>query len=306
MTVHLRRGPYIAGLLALALSACDTERLDQYSAFATAGSVYVSTFHQVIGQAGSAMIAVDSVVLITAHRDVVADLQKNPARYSADIVAHDTLLQQHLAQLQLIDAHATLLGSYFNAISKLTDSKTATGTSSAATDLLKSIDSMDGDVSKAKFGGKTVNDYVTVGTAFVVAHFQVRALDEQLQHAAPIIDRALSLQEAAVAAIAAEMKSSLTDTLKNREVTDVINPYLNSKDLSPSWNTNREAYLRASVTLNSVDSAQAAVKQLHVTFKQLVENKVGAVDLQTLIKDVTDMAAYANAADSTLKTSSGR
>jgi len=292
----------LVGVVLLALAACDTERLDQYSAFATAGSVYVANFHEVTAQAGSAMIAVDSVVMIAAHHNVASDLQNHPTVYSADLVAHDQALQTHLAVLQLIDAHATMLGSYFNAIAKLTDAKTATGTGAAATDLLKAIDGMDGDVSKATLGGKTVADYVTVGTSFVVAHFQAKALDDQLHHAAPIIDRALSLQEAAVAAIGVEIKASLTDTLRSREVTDVINPYLNPNNLPASWNTSREAFLRASVTLNSVDTAQAAIKQLHVTFKELVENKTGAIDLQTLIKDVADMAAFANAAEATLKT----
>ncbi len=300
MTIRVHRGALLAAFLTL--TACDTERLDQYSAFATAGSAYVASFHQVINQAGSAMIAVDSVVMITAHRQVAPDIPAHPAEYSADLVSHDRALQQHLAVLQLIDAHATLLGSYFNAISKLTDSKTATGTGAAATDLLQSIDSLDGELSKAKLGGKTVADFVTVGTSFVVAHFQVKSLDAQLRHAAPIVDKALSLQEAAVTAIGEEMKASLTDTLANRELAEVINPYLSSHDLPANWNTNRESYLRASVTLNDVNSAKAAITQLHVSFKQLVENK-GSIDLQTLIKSISDMAAYANAADATLKTS---
>ena len=293
----------LLGVSALLLCACATQRLDQYSAFATAGTTYVANFRQVTAQAGSAMIAVDSVVMATVHRNVGSDVERNPDKYSAELVKHDQSLQTHLAVLQLIDTHATLLGSYFNAISKLTDSKTATATSAAATDLLKSIQGFDASLAKAALGGKSIEDYVTVGTVFVVAHFQVKALDDQLQRAAPIIDRALSLQEAAVAAIGTEIKASMTDTLKNRELTDVINPFLSPKDLPGSWNTNREAYLRASVSLNTVDSAQTAIKQLHVTFKQLVENKSGPIDLQTLIKDITDMVAYANAAESTLKTS---
>ena len=299
----LRCKIFLLVLGALALCGCDQERLDQYSAFATAGSLYVASFHQLTAQAGSAMIAVDSVVFIQAHRNVASDLQKHPEEYSSRLIQHDKLLEQHLAVLRLLDAHATLLGSYFSAIAKLTDSKTATATGAGATDLLDSIDSMDKDLSKATLGGKTVAEYATVGTAFVVAHFQVKALDDQLQRSAPIIERALELQEAAVAAISEEIKSSLGDTLAARETSDVINPYLNPHDLPANWNTNREAYLRASVTLTTVDCAQTAIKQLHNSFKQLVENKNGPVDIQTLVKGVTDMAAYANAADATLKTS---
>jgi hypothetical protein len=292
----------LTSILSIAmLSGCDADRLDQYSEFATAGTLYVSGFHQLITQAGSAMIAVDSVVMIVDHSLIAPDLKANQAKYAAQVLDHDQKLSTHLATLQLIDGHATLLGSYFAAISRLTSTKTAADTTSAATDVLKSIETLNPSVAKATFLGKSVQDYVTVGTPFVVAHLEVKALDEQLQKSAPIIDQALSLQEAAVAAISAEIKASLSDTLASREQTDVVAPYLRSTDLPANWNTNREAFLRARVTLTNVESAQAAIKQLHVSFKQLVENKAANVDLQTLIGEITKMTAYVNAVDSTVK-----
>ena len=291
---------------ALVLCGCDEQRLSQYSTFATAGQVYVANFHQVTAQAGSAMIAVDSVLMSTAHKDVVSDLKKNPAKYSAQVEQHDELLQKYLGTLQLIDAHATALGAYFDAIAKLTDNKTATNTASAATDLLNAVDSLNTHLAKATILGKPIADYVSKGTPFVVAHFQVKALDAQLQRAAPIVDIALSLQEGAVTAIGEQTKASLTDTLKNRESTDVIEPFLRTNELPANWNTNREAYLRASVTLSNVSSAQSAIKQLHITFKQLVENQTASIDLQTLITDISAMSAYANATQTTLKTAGAK
>jgi hypothetical protein len=264
--------------------------------------VYVSNFHQVTTQAGSAMIAVDSVVLITARRDVGDDVQKDPTHYAQAVTLEDNLLQQHLAALQLIDKHATLLGSYFDALAKLSDNKSATATTSAADDLYKSIETLNPTLGKATLGGKTIESYVTTGTPFVVAQFQVRALDAQLARSAPTIDTALSLQEAAVGAIATEMRASLTDALKSREQTDVVAPYLKAGDLPAGWSTNREAFLRASVTLNDVDSAQSAIKQLHIAFKQLVENNNAPVDLQTLISTITQMSAFAASAQSAQKT----
>jgi hypothetical protein len=291
---------------ALVLCGCDEQRLNQYSTFATAGQVYVANFHQVTAQAGSAMIAVDSVLMSTAHKDVISDLKKNPAKYSAQVEQHDELLQKYLSTLQLIDAHATALGAYFDAIAKLTDNKTATNTASAATDLLNAVDSLNSHLAKATILGKPIADYVSKGTPFVVAHFQVKALDAQLQKASPIVDLALSLQEGAVVAIGEQIRASLTDTLKNRESTDVIEPFLKTDELPASWNTNREAYLRANVTLSNVNSAQAAIKQLHITFKQLVENPTAAIDLQSLISDISAMSAYANAAQTTLKTTGAK
>ena len=173
------------------LSGCDSQRLSQFSAFATAGSLYVTTFHQVITQAGSAMIAADSATLITARIDADGNVQANPAKYRQDVVADDQLLQANLATLQLIDEHATLLGSYFNAISNLTNGKAATGVSTAATDLLNSISDFNPKIANAQIGGQTVQSLVQPATSLVVTHFEVKALDDQLAKAAPIIGSAL-------------------------------------------------------------------------------------------------------------------
>jgi hypothetical protein len=284
-------------------SGCDTQRLDQFSAFATAGSQYVAAFHQLTNQAGSAMIAIDSVVLITAHKLVSSDLQNNPTKYESEVVSHDQQLQTYLANLQLIDQHASLLGSYFSAISNLTNGKAASGTTAAATDLLRSIETLNPNVAKTTFLGKTVQDYVTSGTPVVVAHFEVKALDDQLRTAAPVLETALSLQEAAVAAIGGQLKASLGDILKASETNEVVNPYLQPNDLPANWNTNREAYLRAAVILTNLENAQSAINKLHIAFKQLVENKNASVDLTSLLNDVSKMAGYARSLESSLKSS---
>jgi hypothetical protein len=280
---------------------CDTERLDQFSKFSTAGTQYVLAFHSLTNQAGSAMIAVDSATLVIAHKDVLPDLTKDPNKYATYILDHDSQLQIYLANLKLLDEHATKLGSYFDAISNLTNGKAASGTTAAATDLLNSIDQLNPKVGSATFLGKTVQDYVKSGTPFIVAHFEVKALDDQLEKAKPIIQKALELQQAAVEAIAAQMKAALVDTLKIRESTDVVDPYL-QQQIPSSWNANREAYLRAQVTLSSLDSAQAAISQLNVAFKQLVENKNASIDLTSLLNAISKMTGYVSSVETSAKT----
>src|SRR5262249_500170 len=139
-------------------------------------------------------------------------------------------------------------------------------------------------------------DFVQVGTGLVIARFQVRALDEHLQKAAPAIDKALSLQEAAVDAIASQMKASLAASLEVRETTDVIQPYVNGP--SAKWNANRESFLRAKVTIDSVDHAKTAISQLRLAFRQLVESRNATIDLPTLLREINKMVGYASALES--------
>src|SRR5208337_1258722 len=54
-------------VLLLTSVACEQERLDQFSTFATAGSQYVQAFHKLIAAAGSAAIAANSESLSDAR-----------------------------------------------------------------------------------------------------------------------------------------------------------------------------------------------------------------------------------------------
>ncbi len=91
--MKLRKIVSVSALLTLTiLSGCDPDRLGQFSAFAAAGSLYVSSLHQVIAQAGSAMIAADSASLITARRDADASpqpVQQNLPKYRQVVVNDD-------------------------------------------------------------------------------------------------------------------------------------------------------------------------------------------------------------------------
>ena len=279
------------------LPGCESQRLDQFASFAAAGSQYVQALHKVIEQAGSAMIASDSATLIMARKQAgVGD----PSTVRQD----DQMLETYLDNLQKIDAHASLLGSYFEAIAKLTNGKAASDTATAASGLLDSINSFNPEIEKATFAEKSVKDYVKSGTNLVVTHFEVRALDEQLQKAAPTIDQALTLQEAAVNAIADQMKAALGASLEVRESTDVIEPYVSGPP--PNWNSSRESYLRAKVTIDSVDQAKAAIGKLHAAFRQLAENRNASIDLSSLLNDINKMVGYASALESSLQHKSAK
>ena len=112
------------------------------------------------------------------------------------------------------------------------------------------------------------------------------------------MDRALSLQEAAADAIAKQMKASLAASLEVRESTDVIEPYVSGPP--SNWNANRESFLRAKVTIDSVDQAKTAITHLHTSFKQLVENRNASIDLTALFQEIGKMSGYASAVESSL------
>jgi len=280
------------------LSGCDKDRLGQFGSFAAAGTAYVTTFQTFTADAGSAFISADSATLIVARNQAGNQIAANASFYLKNIAADDLTLQDYLANLQKLNAHAALLGAYFAAITQLTDGKASAATVADLDSLVDSINTFNPAIEKASFAGKGVKDYLGIVTTPIVAHFEVKALDAQLVKAAPVIDRALSLQEAAVTAIGAQMKDSLSASLQVQESTNVLNPYVAAGPLPTSWVANRESYLRKNVNLQSADSAKAAITSLHKAFAQLISNKKSTINFASLMGDIGTMAGYAAAVKS--------
>jgi hypothetical protein len=155
--MKFRNAGSILFALTLFSNGCDSQRLDQFASFATAGSQYVEALHKVIADAGSAMIASNSATLLVVRKQAgVGDANA--------IIQNDKLRGTYLDNLQKIDAHASLLGSYFSAISNLTNGQAASDTAAAATGLLGSINNFNAQIEKISFGGKSVKDLVSTGT----------------------------------------------------------------------------------------------------------------------------------------------
>ena len=290
----------VSSLLVL-FSACDSERLTQFAEFATAGTQYVQAFHKLINQAGSVFIAADSLALTAARNQAGAELvSKNAAEFRANVQKSNALLKTTLEDLRLIDQQATQLGAFFESISKLTDGKAAASMTTATTGLLTSIEGLNSDVGKVKLGGAPLSTVVGGVTTIVVAHFEVKALNQELQKAAPVIDTALRLQEAAVDRIGQRMKDDLALSLDNSEATTILDPYVKNAALPATWNANRERYLRASVTIGSLDNAKSAIQMLHTAFIQLCENKQ-TISLGTMLGEINKMTGYAGVAEDAKK-----
>lgn len=287
---------FVVGVSSFLMAGCDSTRLSQFGTFAAAGIAYVTAFHTFTADAGSAYIATDSATLIVARNQLSAEqLNASKIAFRSNAVRQDKQSKEYITNLQKLDVHASLLGAYFAAIIQLTDGKASDSTVTSVNSLADAINAFNPEIENVKFGDKNVKDYLGSIVPLVVDHFAVKRLNEDLNRNAKIIDRALSLQDAAVAAISDQMKSALAASLEVRESTDVLNPYLTPGQLPDTWPSSRERFIRADVTLASADSAKAAISSLHQAFRDLLANKSAAVDFGTVLSDIGQMAGYAAA-----------
>jgi hypothetical protein len=285
-------------LIGLLSTGCDSERLSQFGAFAAAGSAYVSAFHAFTHEAGTAFIAADSATLIKARNLAGADVvAANRGEFRKRVAEEDDLMKDYLTNLRKLDTHATLLGNYFNAVSKLTNGNAASSTITSVDSLLDSINSFNPQIENATFGDKKVKDYLGTATELIVAHFEAKALNRELQKSAPVIQKALALQAAAIKALQEQMKPSLVVSLQAEESTEVLDPYVSKNALPNSWASEREAYLRQDVNLHAADAAQNAIESLQDSFSDLVTNPKAKIDLSVLLNEIGKMASYASSTD---------
>jgi hypothetical protein len=291
----------VAAVLAAAMllsSGCDSDRLAQFGNFAAAGTAYVASFHTLTKDAGSAFIAADSATFITARAQAVPTAASAPQTITM-IASDDVVLKNYLGSLQALDAHADVLASIFTAIAALTNGKASAATVTSVNALIDSLNTLNPQIEKVNFGGKSVKDYAGTATSFVVTRFEVHSLNKLLEERAPVIDRALALQVAAVTALSDQLKTSLSASLESQEQTKVLTPYVSPGSLPASWAADREAYIRQNVVLSSASSAQAAIKTLRADFGTLVQDPKATIDWKTLLDLIGKMASYVAAAEAT-------
>ena len=280
----------------LALSGCDSARLDQFSSFAAAGTVYVTACHTFLADAGTAFLAGSSAALVGARQMAAGGQTSDPSFYRKNLLRDDQEQAAYLRNLQVIDNHAALLGAYFAAITTLTSDENATAAATRMDGLADAIAAFNPQVGSLKFGEKEVASFLEPASKLVVAHFAVKALDANLSRNAKVIDEALSLQEAAVAAISQQMKAALEASLNEEEVQQVVDPYLAAGPLTRAWAARREAYIRRRTSVTSAGAAEKAIRKLHDAFRTLVASKDAKVDFPGLVQSIGQMAGFSSAA----------
>ena len=275
----------------LSFAGCDSQRLQQFSTLATAGSAYAATFPVFADELGSAQIAIDSATEVR-HRPESQD----PAKARQLVAQADTDMKAYLATLERLKAHAALLGAYFDTMAQLSSGKNSDQIAASADGLLTSLGALNASVKNASLFGQPISTFVDAGVPLVVAHFQVKALNANLEKNAAVIDEALSLQQAAVKAMQTQFTQAVTSSYKLRESQEVLDPYAAPGELPKWWVSNREAYLRSAVSTESADAAVAAITGLRQAFRDAVENKPQALSLRDLLDLIGKMAGYASSA----------
>ncbi len=270
--------------LCLILVSC-AARTNQFRQFSQAGVAYSNAVTVLIDESGSTAIDADSMVLVKARSSLPATNRGN------EILEHNKLLKDRLAILGALRRHARLLTSYFEALGALAESDKPSQIGTAAEGVVQALGKLHPAIENAKVGELPVAGFVGSVTKITVAHFRAVALEDELKKRGQTVERELELQQAALRALAQQMRTDLQAMIQQQESGEVVIPFAADGPLPGSWSNDRKEILQSQLSLVSVDAAADAATKLKVAFVALAEGRFQLVDVPTLVGEINEIVS---------------
>ncbi len=240
-------------------------------------------------EAGDTAIDTDTLLLQKARPSLASGTGEDSR--GKTIIDHNQLLRERLLLLSDLRRHASLLQSYFEALGSLSQSDAPSGIGTAAGSVVTALGGLNSKIKNAKVGNLAVASFVSGVTKIAVAHFQKKALDEELKKRAETIERELDLQRAALTAVSQQLRDDLTIQLNQKETAEIVLPFNSSGDLPSNWAQNRKDLLKGHVSAASAEAAADAAQKLRMAFVALVEGRFTAADLSALVGDLNQVVS---------------
>ena len=269
------------GVFALVLTTgCASQRVGQFRSFAAVGDAYVDALGPLLDEAGEAAIDNDSLILLSTRASTDA------AERARTLQSHNEALSRRIGLLGAIRRHALLLQGYFAALAALADADADTRISAALDSSLDRLATIRGTLRSAP----EISVLAKPVTRIAVGNFKKRALDQELRARAQVIAEDIDLQRAALQAISETLRADLEQMTNLRERKQVVEPFVGTGSVSESeWATARRRALTQRAAARSAEAAAAAADALKQSYVALAENRLDAVQLDTVLNHINQI-----------------
>lgn len=266
----------VAISLSLFTAGCDSAK--QYASFAQLGSTYAAAIDRVLVIAGNLKIDATSEQLLADKRLAGPTLESYRAVSAVD--------EERLKVINQLRAHVHLMGRYFSALNDLATSTAPDGAATAASGAAQGLE---------QAGLKLRAGNVVSPVAKIVVSSVIRgALRRELDNARQVTIRTeLTLQEKLIDEMAGIVQHDvglLRESLENRVV---IGPLIATGPIADpdQWVFNRRIVLNLTSVPQELQTASAAVKKLREAFENLIEGKLTADRVNSVLTDFNAILA---------------
>jgi hypothetical protein len=271
------------GLLCLGATGCaTTAKLNSFSEMSKVGIAYSQATTAVIDTAALGSIEADTATLL-----IFRELQDDRAARLKAIDEQSRALKTQLALFAHIRRHQSLIKEYFVALGALADAGDAdSAIGTAATGVVNALGKLSPGFANLKVGQQSVADFASQATPLLVAALRSRALEKELRTNGAAINRELMISEGLMAFLAEKIAADDAVVQGPKEADTVFAPFVGSSNLPKDWTNERNAFLKHSVDMTAINSAQDAARKLRTAFMAASEGNLAPGQLQLLVSDL--------------------
>ena len=277
-------GPLL--VIAVLLSSCAAPRINQFKKFSRAGAAYADMTKGLTKAAGEASIEADSDVLIRSRQCLATDKRRTT------IIQHNCALKERLSLLDDLYHHAILLKVYFDQLDALADPNIKGKVGSSVEGIFREMAELNKRINKG-IGTENNNVEVSKGIApvskIMVANFQKKELQRELNKRVETLKRELELQRAAMEFISDEWEADL-QIQQNALEKKVIDQFKGPDSLPPTWKEDRKDVLKSSLMISILDETAKAARNLEQAFDTLLRGRETNID--ALVQDLDELVEF--------------
>jgi hypothetical protein len=212
---------------------------------------------------------------------------------------HTAALRELLVRMQELQQHAVLLKRYFSLLAQLAGSDKPHQLGKDAEELVNAISGLGASIEKAPFDKSLAGEKAGVATPIVIGALRRKALEDELRRHGPAIEHEIELQQAALQALAVQMRSDTGISAGIREYAQVMKPYADDSTIPAEWKRNRREVLNSTPPVAAIDAATRSAAKLRENFRSLAGGRLTLADIDALTADIDTMASAVKQARST-------
>lgn len=287
----------VAAVCAFGISGCAGVAAQRAKDVSSAGVAYSQATAAVVDVAiGATVDASSQSRVLGKPRQPVTDPAERQARQD-ELKEIDKELIGNAVEYVRLKRSVGAIEAYFKALQELADGSTTEATQTAVEGLADRINGLNAALDKGKDGKPLISDEqkgAIAGLAKQVAkQIHGAALAQALQRDAPVIGRALVLQEKVLKAAEMDIRANLTNASQRFYTGRVLMPY-GTGVIDDAWADDRRAYIRIAAlgnTPEALNTAQAASRQMQTVWARVLSGEYSATEITAMLKDTEDLLA---------------
>lgn len=297
----MRRICTFASLAIVLLGGCSTTTVDRAQSLSAAGVAYSRATSAVVDQAIDASLDASSERQLRSKPRKPVDDPAEQAKRADQLKELDQELVGNVVNYTRLKESVAAVEAYFSALGALAGASPGDATEKAVSTLADRVNGVSNVLDKGKGGGPLLSDAQKTAIASlskaVAKEVHGAAVARALERDAPVIGRALVLQQMTLQAASNDIRANLDQAGQLFYNERVEGPYKRGA-MDRGWIDNHRVAVKtkaASSDSEAIAKANAAAAQVETVWRPILSGEYSPAELTAVLKDTEELLAAVNA-----------